>query len=139
MLKVNFRCHTPKKHTFWEIENLHFFFENVSFKGLNNICVLSWYIFEIAIVEILDLIRNMLFQSFTPSKTIWEKILCGSCFVIECRTLLFRIKSLSERSCWFIEYVVKPYYSILFKSTYKSLTIDFFTLDEHFGKAMSIY
>ena len=35
MLKVNFRCHTPKKHTFWEIENLPFF-ENISFAGLKS-------------------------------------------------------------------------------------------------------
>ena len=82
---------------------------------------------------------NILFQLFTPSKTTWEKILCGNCFVIEYKALLFRIKSLSERSYWFIEYVVKLYYVIHFKSTYKSLAIDFFTLDGHFGKAMSIY
>ena len=35
LLKVNFRCHTPKKHTFWKIENLPFF-ENISFAGLKS-------------------------------------------------------------------------------------------------------
>ena len=35
MLKVNFRCHTPKKRTFWEVENLPFF-ENISFAGLKS-------------------------------------------------------------------------------------------------------
>ena len=106
---------------------------------LNNICVLSWYISKVIIGKFLDVVRNILFESFTPNKTTWEKILCGNCFVIEYKALLFRIKSLSERSCWFIEYVVKPYYVILFQSAYKTHTNHFFTLDGHFGKAMSIY
>ena len=35
LLKLNFRCHSPKKHVFWEIGYLHFS-ENISFAGLKS-------------------------------------------------------------------------------------------------------